>query len=155
MAGLIVGIDPGAMTAVCILDLSGNLKSVRSQKNFSQGLVRSHISAFGEPIIVAVDVQSPSKVVEKIAQSFGAKIFCPEQNVDTREKDRLYNRYLEKGGEVLRNQHEKDALVAALLAFYAQQNKMRNIERKFGAGSDEVKKAVIQGKKVSDVMRKR
>lgn len=154
MVGLIAGIDPGAKTGVCALNLSGKLIGVRSEKEFSQGKIIAFISGLGEPVVVAVDVAKMPKTVKDIAQKFGSKCFTPGKNVSTLEKNRLYNRWLEKGGKKLGNQHEKDALVATLLAYYARQNKMRSVEKKVGVESDEVKKAVIRGRKLRDVIGK-
>jgi len=161
MAGLIVGIDPGAKTGVCALNLSGSFVTARSEKEFSKEKIIAFISGLGEPVIIAVDVAKMPKTVKDIAQKFGSKCFIPGKNVSTLEKNRLYNRWLEKGGKKLSNQHEKDALIAALLAYYARQNKMRQVEKKVGAGSmepgvdsDEVKKAVIRGRKLRDVVGK-
>ena len=113
MSGLIIGIDPGVKTGVCALNLSGEFIAVRSEKGFSQEKIISFISGLGEPVVIAVDVVKMSKTVRAVVQKFRATRFTPEKNPSTLEKNRLYNRWLEKGGEKLANQHEKDALVAA------------------------------------------
>jgi predicted RNase H-like nuclease (RuvC/YqgF family) len=152
MSGLVVGIDPGAKTGVCALNLSGDFVGVRSEKGFSKEKIIRYISELGEVVIIAVDVAKMPKTVKDIAQKFRATCFVPKKNISTLEKARLYNRWMEKGGRRLANQHEKDALVACLLAYYERQNKMRSVEKK--GGGDLVKKAVIRGKKVGDVIGK-
>lgn len=107
----IVGIDPGTTTALALVNLEGELLELKSGKNLSDSRIRRFISEIGNPIIIATDISSPPKKVEKISSSFSSRLFYPEEDLKRELKEDLTRHY-----EEVTNKHEKDALASALYA---------------------------------------
>jgi len=140
---IIVGVDPGTTTAVAILDLSGRLIEVSSSRVSSIPEIIEHISEMGRPVVIATDVVPPPGAVEKIKRAFKAVLFTPNERISVEEKVRLA-RPLGYG-----NDHERDALAAAVKAFNTYKNKFAQIDRKTPSHlSDDVKAMAIEGKPV-------
>ncbi len=110
---IVVGIDPGTTVGISILDTKGNLMLVTSRKNAKRNEVVNLISNFGKPIIISTDRNPAPKYVEKLASSFGAKIFCPEKHITLAQKKNLTKKFLDE----VKNSHEKDSLAAAVKAW--------------------------------------
>ena len=108
---LIVGIDPGTTLAYAILDLDGNVIKVKSSKSLNIDSLTANIFYFGKPLIVATDVIPVPKLVEKFASQTGSKIIGPKQNFKVFQKKELTKHY------GFKNDHERDALAAAIFAF--------------------------------------
>lgn len=145
-----MGVDPGATTGLCARDFGGVMRELHSSKNFSLARVVQRIGQAGAPVIVAADVTPAPGFVEKVAATFGARLFSPATIVPQLEKMRLVSNFVRHSGEVgVGNRHERDALVAALLAYYAVKNKLGRLEHQLaGVGeceTDYVKRLVLQG----------
>ncbi|NYT00312.1 MAG: DUF460 domain-containing protein [Methanocellales archaeon] len=138
---LIVGIDPGTTTAVAILDIKGELVNLFSSRVVSISDVIEHIIEYGRPLIVASDVTPASNTVEKIKRAFNAVLFSPNESLPTNDKINLAKQFRYS------NEHERDALAAALWAFRDCKNKFTHIEKKTPVDMDvdEVKALVIRG----------
>jgi len=138
---LIVGIDPGTTTAVAILDLKGELLNLSSSRSVPVSSIVERIAAHGHPLIIATDVTPPPTMVEKVKRAFHAVLFSPRESLPTDEKIALTKSF------EYSNDHERDALAAAQMAFKDCKNKFAQIEKKTPAGMepDEVKALVIQG----------
>ncbi len=138
---LIVGVDPGTTTAVAILDLKGKLLGLSSSRSISTSSIVEHIAAHGRPLIIATDVTPPPAMVERVKRAFHAALFSPRKSLSTDEKIALTKPF------ECSNDHERDALAAARMAFKDCKNKFAQIEKKTPAGiePDEVKALVIQG----------
>lgn len=121
---IIVGVDPGTTTAVAAIDLEGRLVDVRSSRVSSVSGIIGHISEMGRPVVIATDVVPPPAAVEKIKRAFQAVLFTPGGRMPVEEKVRLA-RPLGYG-----NDHERDALAAAVKAFNAYKNRFARIDRK-------------------------
>ncbi|WP_290596885.1 MULTISPECIES: DUF460 domain-containing protein [unclassified Archaeoglobus] len=143
----IVGIDPGATTAVAAVDLRGNLVDVKSKKGWSSGEVVEYISSLGKPVVVATDKSHPPELVSKIRASFNAVLYTPKEDLSVDKKKGLTAKYR------LLNDHERDALAAAIDAYNSYKNKLSNIEKRLPAGmdSDRVKAEIIKGTPLRDV----
>jgi len=116
---LIIGLDPGIITGLAIIDLDGKLLYVNSKRNWSRNDIISEIMKFGDPILIATDVHPPSSFVVKMASILGAKIAEFGRSLSISEKREIISRYVEDCNLNLDlNVHEKDALSAALKAFY-------------------------------------
>jgi predicted RNase H-like nuclease (RuvC/YqgF family) len=140
---IIVGVDPGTTTAVAILDLSGRLVEVSSSRVSSVPDIIEHISEKGRPVVIATDVVPPPAAVEKIKRAFNAVLFTPNERISVEEKVRLA-RPLGYG-----NDHERDALAAAVKAFNAYKNKFAQIDKKAPSHlSGDVKALALEGKPV-------
>lgn len=137
----IVGIDPGTTTAIAILDLDGNLKSAVSSRTFSFADVVEHISASGDPLVIATDVVPTPATVEKAKRVFNAVLFTPPAEVSTEEKVNLAKRF------GYANDHERDAIAAAILAYNSYKSKFAQVEKKCPPllSIDEIKAMVVRG----------
>jgi len=107
---LIVGIDPGTTTAIALLDAESDYYHVFSQRNFSLEELCEYIVGYGNPIIVAADVEKAPDLVKKTATIFNARLFSPSEIMSINEKKKITE------GKKLSNDHERDALSAALMA---------------------------------------
>ncbi|MBI1972362.1 MAG: DUF460 domain-containing protein [Candidatus Aenigmarchaeota archaeon] len=136
---LIVGIDPGVTTAVVMLGLDGRIVDAKSRKFFSFGDIISYISATGEPVIVSSDVNPPPRLVQRIASAFGARLHYPPEMITAIKKARM-------GRGLMRNDHERDAYAAALIAFEKFREDFGKIDTLAqGALADEAKNIFLKG----------
>ncbi|MEM7825569.1 MAG: DUF460 domain-containing protein [Candidatus Aenigmatarchaeota archaeon] len=111
--GVIVGIDIGLTVGIAILDTKGNVVELTSKKEAKKSEIIKHILKFGNPLIVASDVNPTPKNIEKIASSLGSKIFYPEVSLSNLEKVKVIKKY----EKLIKDSHQKDALAACLKAF--------------------------------------
>ena len=126
MKPLIVGVDPGSTSAVAAVDLDGEIELLESGKNFPPRDIIQRVIKVGKPVVVASDKgKTPSKV-EKIANSVGARIFEPKEDLSSDRKKELG-----KGA----NSHELDAVASAVNARRQLQRDIRKI-RKYNAELD-------------------
>ncbi|MEM0351064.1 MAG: DUF460 domain-containing protein [Archaeoglobaceae archaeon] len=138
---LIVGIDPGTTTAVAIIDLSGNLIKVKSQKDWKLADVLEFINSHGKPVIIATDKKNPPEFVNKVRASFNAILYSPKEDLTTERKRSLTMHYK------FLNDHERDALASAIDALKSYESKFRNIEKRLPMGFDvdRAKAEIIKG----------
>jgi len=108
---VVVGIDPGTTTAVALTDLDGSVLDVWSSRTVDTADVIEWIIEHGRPVVVAADVEPMPETVEKIRRSFDAAGWRPERDLPV---DRKLHRTRE---EAYDNDHERDAMAAALFAF--------------------------------------
>lgn len=139
---LIVGIDPGVTTAVVMLDLSGKLVDAKSRKFFPFSEIISYISALGEPVIVSSDVNSPPRLVQRVASTFGARLHYPPEMMTAAKKAFMSKHLLYK-----LNDHERDAYVAATIAFEKFRKDFEKIDSltQGGETADEAKNIFVKG----------
>jgi len=107
---VIVGIDPGTTTAVAVVGLDGSVLDLYSSRTADTAEVTEWIVEQGRPIIVAADVEPMPETVEKFRRSFDAAGWRPTTDLPVDEK---LHRTREAAYE---NDHERDALAAALFA---------------------------------------
>ncbi len=140
----IVGIDPGTTTAVAVVDLNGNLIEVKSKKGWRSGEVIEFISSIGKPVVIATDKSVAPDYVQKIKAAFNAVLYTPKDDISVDKKRELAARYKPM------NDHERDAVAAAIDAFNSYKNKLRNIEKRVprGVDSDRIKAEMIRGRQV-------
>jgi predicted RNase H-like nuclease (RuvC/YqgF family) len=127
---VVVGIDPGTTTAVAVLDLDGETLDVYSTRTDDTAAVIEWLVERGRPVIVAADVTPMPETVEQFRRSFDAAGWTPESDLPVDEKlhrtrDRSYD-----------NDHERDALAAALSALDDHEDQFARITRKVPAGVD-------------------
>ena len=140
---IIVGVDPGTTIGVAVLNLDGELKGLVSSRMMSVPDIVSYIREKGKPVVVATDVVPPPATVEKIKRSFKATLFAPNERIAVEEKVKLAKPY------GYGNDHERDALAAAVKAFNAYKNKFAQIDRKAPAHmTDDVKAMAVGGKAI-------
>jgi predicted RNase H-like nuclease (RuvC/YqgF family) len=121
---VLVGIDPGTTTAVAVTDLDGTVLDVLSTRTADTAEVIEWIIERGRPVVVAADVEPMPETVEKIRRSFDAAGWVPESDLPVDEKlhrtrDHDYD-----------NDHERDAMAAALHAFDGHEDQFDRIADK-------------------------
>jgi predicted RNase H-like nuclease (RuvC/YqgF family) len=138
---VLVGIDPGTTTAVGLVGLDGEPLEVWSSRTVDTAAVIEWIIERGRPIVVAADVTPIPETVEKIRRSFDAAGWTPERDLPVDEKQ---HRTREHGYE---NDHERDALAAALSAHDDRADQFERIARKVPPTVDtgEVTARVVAG----------
>ena len=145
---IIVGLDPGTTTGIAALNLSGDLVDLISSRAMSSSDVIEWIAARGRPLVVATDVFPTPGAVEKVKRAFNAVLFSPGADMPGVEKIAL-------GREVgYRNDHERDALAAALSAYKKYKNKFLQVVKKAPAevDPDEVKALVVRGYSIENAV---
>jgi hypothetical protein len=121
---VIVGIDPGTTTAAAVVDLDGGVLDVHSTRTADNAAVVEWLIERGRPLLVAADVTPMPETVEKFRRSFDAVGWAPDADLPVDEKlhrtrDAEYD-----------NDHERDALAAALFAFDAHEDQFARVARK-------------------------
>src|SRR5512136_18907 len=145
---LIVGIDPGTTTAVAALDLDGHLLHLASSRQMNMGGVVESLYRVGKPLIVASDEQEMPYSVEKVRRAFSAVSYTPKQDVSVETKIELTSAFS------YTNDHERDALSAALDAYRQYRHKFQNLLKRVPPGHDldEVRARVIRGQSLDQVI---
>jgi hypothetical protein len=138
---VVVGIDPGTTTAVAVVGLDGEVLDVHSTRTADTAAVIEWIIERGRPIVVAADVTPMPETVEKIRRSFTAAGWTPTSDLPVDEKQ---HRTREEGYD---DDHQRDAMAAALSAFDAHEDQFRRIARKVPPRVDtaEVTARVVAG----------
>jgi hypothetical protein len=145
---VLVGIDPGTTTAVAIVDLDGEVHDVLSTRTADTAAVIEWIIERGQPLLVAADVTPMPETVEKIRRSFDAAGWTPDADLPVDEKQ---HRTREEGYD---NDHERDALAAALFAHDDHEDQFERIARKIPPGLDRgtVTARVVAGEESVEVV---
>ncbi len=142
---IIVGVDPGTTVGIAVLDLEGNIIEVESGKNLSVADVIFEIQSFGEPLVIATDRNPAPKSVKKVKAAFKCLLFEPEEHLSVAEKKELL-RNIDPELKKKMNNHEKDALAAALKAFNHFSAKIRNLRKRYGH-EEKIAKAMLKKRK--------
>jgi predicted RNase H-like nuclease (RuvC/YqgF family) len=144
-----VGVDPGTTTAVALVSLDGDVLDVWSTRTADTAAVVEWVVEHGRPVLVAADVTPMPESVEGIRRSFDAAAWTPETDLPVDEKqhrtrDAAYD-----------NDHERDALAAALFARDARADQIERVTQKVPPGVDRgaVVERVIAGESVEAVLR--
>ncbi len=146
---VIVGVDPGTTTAVAIVDLDGEPLDVWSSRLSDTADVIEWIVERGRPVIVAADVRPMPETVEKFRRSFDAAGFTPDRDLAVDEKQHRTREF------PYDDDHQRDALAAALSAFDAHEDQFERIGRKLPPGIDRgevIARVVADGESVEAVL---
>ncbi|MFA5105914.1 MAG: DUF460 domain-containing protein [Candidatus Micrarchaeia archaeon] len=135
----IFGIDPGATSAVCAVDLKGNLVGCRHAKEGGRETVSGMINSIGVPSAIATDKSVAPESVRKVAAGYNAALFVPSRELTEKEKSALAS------GKGFENNHLRDAYAAAFMAYRHYANKLRQIDSMGLGDAEEVKHMVING----------
>lgn len=108
---IIVGIDPGITTAYAILDVNGHIRKLKSSKDLALNNLLAEITNEGKVIVIGADVKHVPGLIEKFSAKVGAKVMLPEEDMKVGFKERITKEYNP------RDDHQRDALAAALCAF--------------------------------------
>ncbi|MEG3224869.1 MAG: hypothetical protein BME94_04900 [Methanobacteriales archaeon Met13] len=136
-----VGFDPGLTVGLAILDLDGNVLSVKSFKETSRSEVVSHIMRYGKAVLISTDVYPHPKMVKKLSSTLKSRIDAPNKFISVESKIETVETYLKSkscfpiskvvhSDEIPQNAHERDALAAALKTYKKYQNKLQNISKR-------------------------
>jgi len=138
---VVVGIDPGTTTAVAIVSLEGDVLDIWSSRMNTTADVIEWIVERGRPVVIAADVTPMPETVEKIRRSFDAAGWNPERNIPIDEKQHRTRDH------PYEDDHQRDALAAALYAVDAHESQFERIARKLPPGIDrgEVTARVVAG----------
>jgi len=145
---LIVGIDPGTTIGIAAIDLNGELVKVQSSRQMTMADVIELIWSLGKPVIVASDVVPMPFSVEKIRRAFQAVPYTPRQDIPVETKYELASKF------GYANDHERDALTAAVEAYKYWRHKFSAILKRVPAGVDldEVKAGIIKGQSLEQIL---
>ncbi|MFC5133696.1 MULTISPECIES: DUF460 domain-containing protein [Haloferacaceae] len=121
---VIVGIDPGTTTGAAVVGLDGTVHALYSSRTADTAEVTEWIIEQGRPILVAADVEPMPETVEKFRRSFDAAGWRPTTDLPVDEK--LHRTREASYG----NDHERDALAAALYAYDAHADQFERITEK-------------------------
>lgn len=146
----IVGIDPGTTVGIAILSLDGDLLYLKSFRGIAPDEVVKLIAEYGKPAVIASDVTPMPGSVEKIRRSFNAVPASPGIEVSAEEKIALGKTF------GYSNDHERDALTAALLTYRSYKNIFTRIEKKAPENADIelIKLHVIRGDSIETAVEK-
>lgn len=138
---LIIGIDPGHTVGVAALDLSGHLLHVSHISGDRADLKAtgfpaavSLIESWGTPSLIATDVRPAPEMALKLASVFNVPLYVPARpwrEDDKKEALRNLISHLQspvRSSSIAQNTHERDALSAAIQAWRAQQNLLREAD---------------------------
>ena len=146
----IVGIDPGTTVGIAVLSFDGDLLYLKSFRGIAPDKVVKLIAEYGKPALIASDVTPMPVSVEKIRRSFNAVPASPGIEVSGEEKIALGKTF------GYSNDHERDALTAALLTYRSYKNIFTRIEKKAPVDADLelLKLYVIRGDSIEDAIEK-
>jgi hypothetical protein len=121
---VVVGIDPGTTTAAAVVGLDGSVLDVFSTRTADTADVIEWLIERGRPLLVAADVTPMPETVEKFRRSFDAAGWTPPSDLPVDEK-------LHRTRDVeYDNDHERDALAAALFAVDDHEEQFRRVSAK-------------------------
>jgi len=145
---LIVGIDPGTTVGIAALDLNGELIKMHSSRQMNMGNVIEFLYEIGKPIIIATDVSPIPFSVEKIRRSFQAVPYIPRQDISVETKYELAGKFS------YANDHERDALSAAIEASRFWKHKFTSIFKRIppGVDLDEIRAGIIRGQSLEQIL---
>lgn len=146
----IVGIDPGTTVGIAVLSLDAELLYLKSFRGISHDEVVKLVSEYGKPVIIATDVIPTPNSVEKIRRSFKAIEGRPDTRLSSEEKIALSKPY------GYSNDHERDALAAALYSYRNYKNVFSKVEKRSPSDidKDHVKLYVMHGDTIEDAIEK-
>ncbi|MHC1636573.1 MAG: DUF460 domain-containing protein, partial [Candidatus Nezhaarchaeales archaeon] len=127
---LIVGLDPGIVTGLAVLDLNGDPLFVSSGLALDKMTITKILTKFGKPIIIASDVRRAPAIIEKMASLLGCEIYTPPRDMTIEEKRRIIQDHISNFKDIIKNAHQRDALAAALKAYLNFKSKFMQLEAK-------------------------
>ncbi|NPB00096.1 MAG: DUF460 domain-containing protein [Crenarchaeota archaeon] len=147
---IIVGVDPGIVTGVAVLDLNGRVLALHSGRNLSRRKVLDIVYRYGTPVMVATDVAKVPDYVKKLSSMTNSVLYSPDRDLTVTEKSEIVSKICQEQKIQVKDPHQRDALAAAYKAYLAYKNKLEKAQeevRKLNAPIplDEVKVLVIRG----------
>jgi len=121
---VVVGIDPGTTTAAAVVGLDGDVLDVLSTRTADMAAVIEWLIERGRPLVVGADVTPMPETVEKLRRSFDAAGWTPDRDLPVDVKK---HRTRDVGYD---NDHERDAIAAALGAYDAHADQFDRVAAK-------------------------
>jgi len=121
----IIGLDPGTTIGCAVLDLDGKIIKIFSGKNYSLSDIINKVIEVSQPLITATDKGKVPSLVEEFSRKLGTELVWPEEDMKKEEK-RLFAFDFKNE---FNNDHESDALAAALFAYKKYSHKLKKINR--------------------------
>jgi len=118
---LIIGIDPGTTLGYAMLNADKKVLEINSSKELNMSSLIKKSNELGNPLIIGTDKKKIPHFVNKFAAQFNAKIVSPKEDLSVDEKNKLTQDYK-------LNNHERDALAAALFAYNNYEKLFSKIE---------------------------
>lgn len=126
---LIVGVDPGMVTGIAVLNVNGEVLLLTSKRGIDRSEIIKTILGYGTPVAVSSDVNPPSRLVEKLASSLNLTLYTPSRSLQVSEKISLVQSFMDEHKiNPPQDPHQRDALAAAIKAFQSFKNKMEQAE---------------------------
>ena len=144
----IVGVDPGTTTAFAVLDLKGRVIRIGSSRSWGFSELVGLLIESGNPLIIATDRNPAPGTVERIKRAFNAILHTPASSLSVEQKQRdtkLFD---------YSNEHERDALAAAIDAARSLRNKLESVQKRAPADVelDEIQMLVLRGHTVDSAI---
>jgi predicted RNase H-like nuclease (RuvC/YqgF family) len=154
---LIVGVDPGMVTGLAVMDLNGRVLDASSGRGITRGQITRDLSNLGRALIFSTDVNPPPALIEKLTATHSALLFSPERSLKTSEKKEIVDGIASEQGVRVEDSHQRDALAAAAKAFSFYRNKLEQAASHARAEErpvqiDELKANVLRGMSISDAI---
>jgi len=156
---LIVGVDPGMVTGLAVIDLNGKVLHLSSGRGITRGQITRTLAGLGRALIFSADVNPPPEMINKLGAMHNASIYYPEKSLKTFEKSELANRVAEEQRIKVDDTHQRDSLSAAIKTFSFYRNKLEQCvsharEQAQPVQIDEVKALVLRGMSIKDAIAK-
>ena len=144
----IVGVDPGTTTAFAVLDLKGRVLRTGSSRSWGFSELVGLLIESGHPLIIATDKNPVPGTVERIKRAFNAILHTPASSLSVEQKQRdtkLFD---------YSNEHERDALAAAIDAARSLKNKLESVQKRAppDVELDELQMLVLRGHTVDSAI---
>jgi uncharacterized protein len=121
--------------------LKGQVISIASSRSWGFSELVGLLIELGHPLIIATDKNPTPGTVDRIKRAFNAILHTPVLSLSVEQKLRDTKPYSYS------NEHERDALAAAIDAVRSVKNKLENVEKKAPpeVGLDELQMLVLRG----------
>jgi predicted RNase H-like nuclease (RuvC/YqgF family) len=154
---LIIGVDPGMVCGLAVIDLSGRILHLTSGRGITRGQITRLLATIGRALVFATDVNPPPSLLVKLSASHSAILFSPDRSLKTFEKTDLVEKIVGNQGIKVQNSHQRDALAAAAKAYSFYRNKLEQAVSHARAEErpvhmEEVKANVLRGKSIKDAI---
>lgn len=147
---IIVGVDTGKTVAISCLGLDGRIVYSAHMKSGGEAWIISSIRKVGVPSVIASDKKTRGEMIRRINSVFNSVLFMPKDNIMLEEKRQAAHERL------IKDQHERDAYVAAIKAYNYYANKLKQAkhkaEEKKAEDIDEVLAKVIKKYSISEAI---
>ncbi len=119
---------------------------MRSKKGLGLDGILEILAELGRPVIVATDKSNPPELVRKVSANFGAILVFPSEDLPLE-----YKREVARKFEV-KDDHQRDALSAALFAYKKYKPKIEKIRAELRRREPEIIENVLKGETIAEAL---